>query len=111
MAHAGRAVKNCPESIMAFPPSRGVIAHGTTLLLPPPLWGRVAVGGREVAARECNRPPPPTPPHKGEGEEGRPADVQPPHRAGRNSTALHVFVDRPPGHDGARHAALQPCLV
>jgi len=38
-------------------------------LLPPPLWGRVGVGAREVLASVCrlSRPPPPTPPHKGEG--------------------------------------------
>src|SRR5215472_6118791 len=41
-------------------------------LLPPPLWGRVGVGGREVATRQCpiRRPPPPAPPHKGEGSKG-----------------------------------------
>src|SRR5216683_5757264 len=33
-------------------------------LLPPPLWGRVGVGGREVWHIRCptRRPPPPTPP-------------------------------------------------
>src|SRR5713101_9151464 len=38
-------------------------------LLPPPLWGRVGVGGRGIVARNCPaaRPPPPTPPQKGEG--------------------------------------------
>src|SRR6266566_7431890 len=42
-------------------------------LLPPPLWGRVGVGGRAVVARLCliPRPPPPTPPHKGEGSRAR----------------------------------------
>ncbi len=41
--------------------------------LPPPLWGRVGVGGREVLARMCHiaRPPPPTPPRKGEGSRKR----------------------------------------
>jgi 5-oxoprolinase (ATP-hydrolysing) len=35
-----------------------------SFLLPPPLWGRDGVGGREVMARSCPtpRPPPPTPP-------------------------------------------------
>src|SRR5579862_6805844 len=39
------------------------------LVLPPPLRGRVGVGGREIVARTCvtRRPPPPTPPRKGEG--------------------------------------------
>jgi Family of unknown function (DUF5681) len=38
-------------------------------LLPPPLWGRVGVGGQAVRRRGVliSRPPPPTPPHKGEG--------------------------------------------
>src|SRR5260370_37117642 len=33
-------------------------------LLPPPLWGRVGVGGREISVRPrpIRRPPPPTPP-------------------------------------------------
>src|ERR1700738_5208918 len=32
--------------------------------LPPPLWGRVGVGGREIVAMWCrlSRPPPPTRP-------------------------------------------------
>jgi hypothetical protein len=32
-------------------------------------WGRAGVGGREAVALKCQtaRPPPPTPPHKGEG--------------------------------------------
>ena len=39
------------------------------LLLSPPLWGRVGVGGRELLAPRSliSRPPPPTRPHKGEG--------------------------------------------
>jgi pimeloyl-ACP methyl ester carboxylesterase len=38
-------------------------------LLPPPLWGRVGVGGRgkRHGLASTSRPPPPTPPHKGEG--------------------------------------------
>jgi hypothetical protein len=38
-------------------------------LLPPPLWGRVGEGGGAVMHRRCltQRPPPLTPPHKGEG--------------------------------------------
>src|SRR5262249_22495391 len=37
--------------------------------LPPPLWGRVGEGGRSLSRRSVNtsRPPPLTPPHKGEG--------------------------------------------
>src|SRR5216683_3054179 len=44
-------------------------AYRAPLLLPPPLWGRVGVGGGEVWHIGCptRRPPPPTPPHKGEG--------------------------------------------
>ena len=47
----------------------GVIASGNGGLLPPPLWGRAGEGGRCWCTR-CVRqllPPPPTPPHKGEG--------------------------------------------
>src|SRR5262249_16357396 len=42
--------------------------------LPPPLWGRVGVGGREVVAQSFrhSRSPPPTPPRKGEGRSSRP---------------------------------------
>src|SRR5262249_50044076 len=48
------------------------VASSPPSLLPPPLWGRVGVGGRGIAARQCPspRPPPPTPPHKGEGGAG-----------------------------------------
>src|SRR6202011_5708618 len=49
-------------------------------LLPPPLWGRVGVGGRGIRhGREpTGRPPPPTPPHRGEGRsEGPEPDRNP----------------------------------
>jgi len=41
---------------------------------PSPLWGRVGVGGRARMHGRCHlaRPPPPTPPHKGEGRTKRP---------------------------------------
>jgi ABC transporter substrate binding protein (PQQ-dependent alcohol dehydrogenase system) len=44
--------------------------HGA---FPPPLWGRVREGGRAILDRWRNisRPPPPTPPHKGEGSHAR----------------------------------------
>src|SRR5215831_14842452 len=39
--------------------------------------GRVGVGGREVVAKSCrlSRPPPPTPPHKGEERSSRHHDL------------------------------------
>ncbi|MGD0023942.1 MAG: penicillin-binding protein 1C [Xanthobacteraceae bacterium] len=45
---------------------------GSLGMLPPPLWGRGGEGGREVThqrrlSRDASRPPPLTPPHKGEG--------------------------------------------
>src|SRR5215831_14843772 len=65
-------------------------AVAARLLLPPPLWGRVGVGGREVVAMLCHfsRPPPPSPQRGGEelaappqrkltpmeGREGRPPE-------------------------------------
>ena len=47
----------------------GERSNGKLGLLPPPLWGRGGEGGRCCFTR-CVRqllPPPPTPPHKGEG--------------------------------------------
>src|SRR5262249_53463069 len=56
------------------PPERGHSYNenrvsGELRLLPPPLWGRVGEGGDAVMHQRCltRRPPPPTPPHKGEG--------------------------------------------
>src|SRR5262249_44458349 len=44
------------------------LGHGLGLL-PPPLWGRGGEGGGAVMHERClaQLPPPPTPPHKGEG--------------------------------------------
>ncbi len=49
--------------------AREASREGAALSSPSPLWGRVGVGGHEVLAETCHisRPPPPTPPHKGEG--------------------------------------------
>src|SRR5215468_9422697 len=51
----------------------GFLLWAEPLRLPPPLWGRVGVGGRGIVAKPCrlSRPPPPTPPHKGEGRKLR----------------------------------------
>src|SRR5262245_6257745 len=47
----------------------GTLARRRQRELPPPLWGRVGVGGRAVwhPRSHTARPPPPPPPHKGEG--------------------------------------------
>ena len=53
--------------------ARGESTSGELGLLPPPLWGRVGEGGdadeimMAPPAQEPRYPPPPTPPHKGEG--------------------------------------------
>src|SRR5260370_13396727 len=51
----------------------GISASGTLGLLPPPLWGRAGEGGDTYinVAAMISRPPPPTPPHKGEGSAPR----------------------------------------
>src|SRR5271167_1671517 len=43
-------------------------------LLPPPLWGRAGEGGGacRTGGASISGPPPPTPPHKGEGSRIRP---------------------------------------
>src|SRR5258708_29068158 len=48
----------------ALLPRVGPAQTAVQALLPPPLWGRVGVGGRGVVAplRRLFRPPPPTPP-------------------------------------------------
>src|SRR5215831_11918971 len=55
------------------------------MLLPTPLWGRVGVGGREMwhSIAITSRPPPPTPPHKGEGsrKNATAGAITPPHEA------------------------------
>ena len=63
---------------------------GSSLSSPSPMRGRVGVGGREVTAQQCpfRRPPPPTPPHMGEGRR----------RAWRHSN--HVMGYRRPAKSG-----------
>src|SRR5712671_7136287 len=53
---ARRSPRLRPCARFCHPPQR--------FLLPPPLWGRVGVGGRGLVAQKCPvpRPPPPTPP-------------------------------------------------
>src|SRR5499427_6656617 len=57
-------------------PYEQVLIRVARTLLPPPLWGGVGEGDREVTAMPCHlsRPPPPTPPHKGEGRRWRSAE-------------------------------------
>src|SRR5258707_3570835 len=48
--------------------------------LPPPLWGRVGVGGREANVWRCytlRPPPPPPPPHGGGGRKKTPPPTPP----------------------------------
>jgi hypothetical protein len=64
------------ESIKLFLPNRKAKffskegwtrrANQCRRVLPPPLWGRVGVGGSPKRVCPCG-PPPPTPPRKGEG--------------------------------------------
>jgi hypothetical protein len=61
------------EALAAVPGIRTArLAHGQLGLLPPPLWGRVGEGGDAAryggaTGERIALPPPPTPPHKGEG--------------------------------------------
>src|SRR5258708_13169812 len=57
-----------PDGIDSYPRCRRA-ACGTLGLLPPPLWGRVGEGGGAWGNSRASTsgPPPPTPPHKGEG--------------------------------------------
>src|SRR5690606_30259524 len=56
--------------------ARSARSAGSAFLLPPPLWGRVGVGGARPPGREeaprGRVPPTPTLPHKGGGREIRP---------------------------------------
>src|SRR6516162_1790353 len=96
-------------------------------VLPPPLWGRVGEGGGAVMHRRCltQSPPPPAPPHKGEGSRPNPlhelasvARAYPSRRQERTEAAGHSaradargIVDqalaREPGLEFRRRAALQ----
>jgi hypothetical protein len=65
-------------SVRSLPACGRVIAcerywNGGLGLLPPPLWGRAGEGGGAYsnAGTFISRPPPPTPPHKGEGSTAR----------------------------------------
>src|SRR5215471_3577851 len=68
---SGWGAGGCGTDVPPPPPPTpiGVNLCGDGAAASAPLWGRVGVGGREVLARRCPnaRPPPPTPPHKGEG--------------------------------------------
>src|SRR5262249_40908370 len=71
--------------------------------LPPPLWGRVGVGGRAVGRSRCHlaRPPPPTPPNKGGEEFAATSNLNlAPVRSGdRRHTASHPSGFPPWWHD------------
>src|SRR4051794_8492883 len=69
--------------------------RGKVFLLPPPLWGRVGVGGRDVAQRPGRRvrspePPPRAPPHKGGGRG----------KTNQDNTLRNPCPGRPQGGEG-----------